>query len=68
MKKAFFKLAVTEGIGYQTGQKERGMHLAFMDVKKAYCASKALRTMYVKLPEGDHEDGMCGKVLSLIHI
>ena len=53
LKKTLMKLAVTEGIGYCRGRKHQGMHLAFMDVKKAYYASKTVREFYVKLPEGD---------------
>ena len=62
LKKALMKLAVTEGIGYRPGRKHDGMHIAFMDVKKAYYASKSLRDVCVKLPPGDEEEGMCGKV------
>ena len=42
------------------------MHLAFLDVKKAYYAAKALRDFYVKLPPGDETPGMCGKALKCI--
>ena len=43
------------------------MHLAFMDVKKAYYASKVVREMFVKLLPGDEEEGMCGKLVMAMY-
>ena len=61
-KKVLFSLAVTEGIGYQKGQEEKGMKMEFIDIRRAYFHAPARRTVYVKLPPEDHEDGMCGKL------
>ena len=35
-KKILFSLAVTEGIGYQCGNKEKGQKIDFIDVRRAY--------------------------------
>ena len=43
-QKLLFSMAVTEGIGFQKGEKEKGMKLAFVDVKRAYFYAKAKRT------------------------
>ena len=51
--------AVTEGIGY-TARKSTGMKLDFIDVRRAYYHANALRQVYVALPPGDEEEGMCG--------
>ena len=54
--------AVTEGIGY----KEKvitGMKLDFIDVRRAYYHADALREVYVSLPPGDEEEGMCGYLM-----
>ena len=36
------------------------MKLEFIDIPRAYHHAKALREVYIELPEGDEEDGMCG--------
>ena len=51
--------AVTEGIGYKT-RTSRGMKLDFIDVRRAYYHADALREVYITLPPGDEEEGMCG--------
>jgi hypothetical protein len=57
--KMLLSCAVTEGIGYNTGA-TRGMKLDFIDVRRAYYHADALREVYVSLPPGDEEEGMCG--------
>ena len=32
----------------------------FVDIRRAYYHAKAIREIYIDLPEGDEEDGMCG--------
>ena len=59
---------LTEGIGYEKGKEEQGMNIDFIDVRRAYFHAKARRRVFVKLPEEDYEEGMCGMLLSLIHI
>ena len=66
-KKMLFSLAVTEGAGYQTGCKERGMKLDFIDIRRAYFHAKARRDVFIKLPEEDAEEGMCGKLLKALY-
>merc|ERR1711873_307000 len=66
-KKVLFSLAVTEGVGYQAGCKDRGMKLDFVDVRRAYFHAKARRDVFVKLPEEDAEEGMCGKLLKALY-
>jgi hypothetical protein len=51
--------AVTEGIGYR-GKVTTGMKLDFIDVRRAYYHADAVREVYVALPPGDEEEGMCG--------
>ena len=62
-KKMLFSFAVTEGIGYKHGKKEEGMKLDFIDIRRAYYHAEARRKLYIKLPEGDQEEGMCGVLL-----
>ena len=58
-KKMLFSLAVTKGYGY-IDNKRTGMKIDFIDVRRAYYHAKALREVYVALPLGDEEEGMCG--------
>ena len=58
-----FSLAVTEGIGYQKGNKKKGKNLDFIDIRRAYYHAPARREVYVKLPPGDEEEGMCGLLI-----
>ena len=66
-KKLLLALAVTEGIGYQSGDKRNGYRLDFIDVKRAYFHAKARREVYVKLPDEDYEPGMCAKLLKALY-
>ena len=59
-KKLLFSLAVTEGIGFMAGQREKGQKLMFIDIKRAYFHSPARRKVYVRLPPEDSEPGYCG--------
>ena len=61
-KKLLLAMAVTEGIGYERGNKEGGMKLDFIDIRRAFFQALAKRNVYVKLPEEDYEPGMCGKL------
>jgi hypothetical protein len=61
-KKLLFSWAVTEGIGYFRGMKDRGMKLDFIDVRRAYFHADARRKVFVELPDEDWEEGMCGKL------
>ena len=45
--KMLFSLAVTEGVGYERGQRYHGMKLDFIDVKRAYFHAKCTRDVYV---------------------
>lgn len=62
--KILCSLAVTEGIGVRRHNKEDGMKLEFIDIKKAYYAAPVRKNLYVQLPERDRTDGMCGKLLN----
>ena len=39
------------------------MKLDFIDVRRAYYHAPALREVYVSLPPGDEEEGLCGLLL-----
>ena len=60
-------LAVTEGVGYKQGERERGMKFEFIDVRRAYLQAQARREVYVGLPEEDQEEGMCGKLVKSMY-
>ena len=62
-KKMLFSFAVTEGIGYIKGNHLKGMKLDFIDIRRAYYHAVAQRKIYIKLPEGDQEEGKCGLLL-----
>ena len=36
------------------------MKFDFIDTRRAYYHAKARRKIYIKLPEGDQEEGKCG--------
>ena len=61
-KKALFAAAVMEGVGYQPRNRDRGMKLDFIDVRRAYFYAAARREVYVELPAEDYEEGKCGKL------
>ena len=54
-KKALFSLAVTEGVGIQSGKGP--MKLDFIDVRRAYFHAISRRPVYIKLPDEDKEEG-----------
>ena len=57
--KMLLSSAVTEGIGF-TQRSSTGMKLDFIDIRRAYYHAEAVREVYVALPPGDEEEGMCG--------
>ena len=67
VKKMLFSMAVTEGIGYYGKNKKGGMKIEFIDIRRAYFHSPARRKVYVKLPEEDYEEGMCGMLLKSMY-
>ena len=50
---------MTEGVGYKRGQKHLGMKIEFIDIRRAYYQATARRKVYVELPDGDNEEGIC---------
>ena len=60
-KKMLFSLAMTKGVGYHSNKKG-GMKIDFIDVRRAYFHAKCRRDVYIRLPEEDHQEGMCGKL------
>ena len=58
--KTFISYAVTESIGFASNDREHGMKLDFIDIRRAYYYSKASRDVYVELPPGDDQERMCG--------
>jgi hypothetical protein len=67
VKKMLFSMAVTEGIGFNKRDRKGGLKLEFIDVRRAYFHSPARRKVYVKLPEEDAEEGMCGMLLKSMY-
>ena len=67
VKKLIFSLAVTEGIGFKEGQREKGFKIDFIDIRRAYFHAKARRRVFVKLPPEDEETGMCGLLLKSMY-
>ena len=66
-QKLLFSMAVTEGIGYKRGEREMGLKLAFIDVKRAYFYAKAKNDIFIRLPAEDAEPGMCGKLVKSMY-
>ena len=66
-KKMLLSWAVTEDIGYKEGLREHGMKVDFIDVRRAYFHARARRKVFVKLPEEDHEEGMCGMLIKAMY-
>ena len=65
--KMLLSAAVTEGKGYRKGNREGGMKLEFIDVRRAYFQANAVRDVFVELPEEDAEEGMCGMLLKSMY-
>ena len=53
-----FSMAVTEGIGFKRGEREHGLKLAFIDVKRAYFYAKAKKDIFIRTPAED-ENQVC---------
>ena len=66
-KKVLMSFATTEGLGFQSGEKEKGHKMDFIDVRRAYFHAKARRAVYVKLPKEDDQIGMCGRLLKAMY-
>ena len=58
--KLLLSIAVTEGVGFINGNIKGGLKLDFIDVRRAYYHAPSKREVYIDLPEGDQQDGMCG--------
>ena len=43
------------------------MKIDFIDVRRAYFHAKARRRVFVKLPEEDYEEGMCGMLIKAMY-
>jgi len=65
--KLLYSLATTEGVGYNEGDREGGMCLMFIDIKRAFFNAQARRPVYVQLPPEDEEEGMCGRLLKSLY-
>ena len=61
-KKMLFSLAVTD-----CKSRARPLKLDFIDVRRAYFHAKAKRDVYVELPEEDHEEWLCGKLVKSMY-
>ncbi len=65
--KALFSLAVTEGVGYEKNNKDKGRKLEFIDVRRAYFQAKPRRPVFIKLPDEDWEAGKVGKLFKSMY-
>ena len=65
--KVLLSMAVTEGIGYHGNNKKGGNKLEFIDVRRAYFHARARRLVYIKLPEEDNQEGMCGRLVKAMY-
>ena len=61
-KKLLFAAAVTEGVGFVTGDKLNGMKIDFIYVRRAYFYANAVRDVYVELGPERATPGMCGRL------
>ena len=50
-----------------SSDEKEGVVLDFIDVRRAYFHATAIRDVYVKLPDEDHEAGMCGKLVRAMY-
>ena len=66
-KKMIVGFAVTEGYGFDRADRDIGMKLDFIDIRKAYFNAPARRAMYVELPTEISEPGTCGRLLKSLH-
>ena len=56
-QKLLFSMAVTEGIGYNKGEREKGLKLGFVDIKRAYFYAPVQRPVYIEIPKEDQMPG-----------
>ena len=50
-QKILFSMAVTESIGFKKGQKNKGLKLDFIDIRRAYFHAPARRDIFIELPD-----------------
>ena len=55
-----FSPAATEK--FEEDGTENRNKMDFIDVRRAYFHARARRDVYIKLPDADYEEGMCGKL------
>ena len=58
---------MTEGYGYVRGNRDDGMKLDFIDIRKAYFNAPARRAVYVELPTEISEPGTCGRLFKSLY-
>ena len=66
-KEFLVSIALTEGYGYDRGNRDDGMKLDFINIRKAYFNALARRAAYVDLPTEVSEPGTCGRLLKLLY-
>ena len=60
--KLLFSIAATSAVGFASWSRQKGHELDFIDVHRAYLHAPARRAVYVWLPLGDKQPGMCARL------
>ena len=60
-------MASTDGVGFKRGEHEKGLTLAFINVKRASFYAKAKKDIFIRLSEEDREPGMRGRLLKSMY-
>ena len=60
-KKILLAFAVTQGVGYQQ-DRQQGMRIDFIDVRRAFFHAAARRAVYAQLPPGGKDIGKRGRL------
>ena len=61
-QKLLFSLAVTDGYGCKLNNKEEGMKMDFIDIRRAFFHAPAQKAIYVQLPEEWTKPERCGRL------
>ena len=54
--KALLSIAVTEGVGFNRGEREKGLKLSYLDVQRADFYAKAKKCVFIKWVEEEEDE------------
>ena len=61
------KWLLAKCVEQKRSQRGKRLKLVFIDIKKAHLTAPASRRLFVELPDGDREEGMCAELLTSMY-